>query len=113
MVEVARHLDIGVVVEVTNCWAERDLDETIRAGVDTFRVVQLSDYAVGTLTATERAVPGDGDIPLAHLVAVICGAGYTGPFELEMLGPRIEEEGYRASIARAISVLNDMLPAAG
>jgi hypothetical protein len=31
-------------------------------------------------------------------------AGYEGPFDLEILGPRIEEEGYRAPIAGAWSV---------
>jgi sugar phosphate isomerase/epimerase len=75
--------------------------------------VQVSDYVVGTLTASERAVPGDGDIPLRRLIGVLAGAGYAGPFELEMLGPRIEEEGYPAAIARGIAALEPMLPAAG
>jgi sugar phosphate isomerase/epimerase len=110
MVEVARRLDVGVVVEVTNCWAERGLEETIADGADTFEVVQVSDYVVGTVTATERAVPGDGDIPLARLITAICDAGFDGPFELEMLGPRVEDEGYGPSIARAVAALDTMLP---
>jgi len=114
MVEVARLLDVGVVVEVTNCWSERGVEATIADGADTFEVVQVSDYRVGTVTATERAVPGDGDIPLAHLAEVIDAAGFTGPFELEMLGPLVEEEGYRAAIARAVAALEPMmLPAEG
>jgi sugar phosphate isomerase/epimerase len=110
MVEVARHLHLGVVVELTNCWSERAVEHTIADGVDTFRVVQVSDYVVGTLTATERAVPGDGDIPLAPLIQTFEDAGYRGPYELEMLGSRIETEGYRAAIARAISALDPILP---
>ena len=105
-------LDVGVVVEVTNCWIERDLEETIADGADTFEVVQVSDYVVGTVTATERAVPGDGDIPLARLITTICDAGFTGPFELEMLGPRVEDEGYGPAIARAVAALDEMLIAA-
>ena len=112
MVEVARRIGVGVVVEITNCWAERNLDATIFDGVETFRVVQLSDYVVGTVTATERAVPGDGDIPIAHIVTAMCDAGFTGPFELEMLGPRVEEEGYRPAIARAVAVLDEILATA-
>jgi len=109
MVEVARLLDIGVVVELTNCWFERGLDEVVVQGVDTFQLVQVSDYQVGTLTASERAVPGDGDMPLASLLALIAGAGYRGFVELEMLGPRIEAEGYEPAIARAIRALEPML----
>ena len=109
MVDVARRLDVGIVVEITNCWFERGLDTTIADGVDTFSVVQVSDYVVGTTTASERAVPGDGDIPLAHLLDAFVTAGYEGPFELEMLGPRIEDEGYRAAITRALGVVDDLL----
>ena len=112
MVEVARDLDIGVVVEITNCFFERGVEQTLAEGVDTFRVVQVSDYVVGTLTASERAVPGDGDIPLARLIGVLDDAGYGGSYELEMLGPRIEEEGYRPAIARGIVALEALLPAA-
>jgi sugar phosphate isomerase/epimerase len=111
MVEVARGLGVGVVVELTNCWAERGLEATIADGVDTFRLVQASDYVVGTVCATERAVPGDGDIPLAALLGTMQGAGYGGYFELEMLGPRVEAEGYRAAIARALVTLEPMLGA--
>ena len=109
MVEVARSLDVGVVVELTNCWSERSLDQTIVEGVDTFRLVQASDYQVGTVCATERAVPGDGDIPLASLLGLLRRAGYRGFVELEMLGPRIEAEGYPPAITRAIRALEPML----
>jgi len=110
MVEVARLLDVGVVVEITNCWSERGIEATIADGADTFAVVQVSDYVVGTVAATERAVPGDGDIPLAHLITTICEAGFDGPFELEFLGPRIEAEGYAPAITRALTALEPMLP---
>jgi sugar phosphate isomerase/epimerase len=112
MVEVARDLDVGVVVELTNCWSERDVERTMSDGVDTFRLVQASDYVVGTLTASERAVPGDGDIPLGRLLARLHEAGYRGWVELEMLGARIEAEGYGPAIARAVSALETLLPPA-
>ena len=85
--------------------------DTLAAGVDRVRLVQASDYVVGTLTASERAVPGDGDIPLARLLATVLNAGYRGYVELEMLGPRIEDEGYRDAIARGIEALEPMLDA--
>ena len=108
-VEVARRLDLHVVVEITNCWFERDLHRSIADGADTFAVVQISDYVVGDTTASERAVPGDGDIPLERILGWIDGAGFAGPVELEMLGPRIDAEGYSQAIRRALAALEALL----
>jgi sugar phosphate isomerase/epimerase len=108
-VDVARAHDVGVVVEITNCWSDRDIDRVIADGIDTFRVVQVSDYVVGDLRASERAVPGDGDIPLGRLLGVVADAGFDGYYELEMLGPRIEQEGYRSAISRALVALEPLL----
>ena len=108
-VEVARRLGLGVVVEVTNCWFERDLPRSIVDGADTFAVLQVSDYVVGDTTASERAVPGDGDVPLGRILGRAFDAGFAGPVELEMLGPRIEAEGYPQAIRRAVAALDPLL----
>jgi sugar phosphate isomerase/epimerase len=47
-------------------------------------------------------VPGDGDIPLASILRNLDAAGYGGAFELELVGPQIESEGYESAIRRAI-----------
>ena len=41
-----------------------------------------------------RCAVGDGDIPVERLMGMVLDAGYEGAFDLEILGPRIEEEGY-------------------
>ena len=108
-VDLARRLGVGVCVEVNACWAERALDATFRDGVDVFRIVQLSDYAVGTLSTPNRLVPGDGDIPLERIVGQLLAAGYGGCFDLELIGPRIDEEGYAAASRRAIDRVGTLL----
>lgn len=108
-VDLARRLGIGVCVETNACWAERRLGETIDAGVDTFRVVQVSDFAVGTLSTPNRLVPGDGDIPLDRVLGQVLAAGYAGCFDLELIGPRIDEEGYEPACTRAVQALGDLL----
>jgi sugar phosphate isomerase/epimerase len=96
-------------MEVNACWAERGLAETIQAGVDLIRLVQVSDFAVGTLSTPDRLVPGGGDIPLARILGQLLAAGYRGCFDLELIGPRITEEGYASAARRGIKRLTAML----
>ena len=55
-------------MEINACWAERGLSRTIVEGIDRIGIVQVSDFAVGTLSTPNRLVPGDGDIPLRRIV---------------------------------------------
>jgi sugar phosphate isomerase/epimerase len=110
-VDLARRLDVGVCMEVNACWAERGLAATVAAGAGAGRIylVQVSDYAVGTLSTPNRLVPGDGDIPLPRILGDVLAAGYSGCFDLELIGPRIDEEGYRAASLRSIDRLTELL----
>jgi len=108
-VDVAREAGIGVCMEITACWAERDLARTIERSIDVIRLVQVSDVRAGTLSTPNRVVPGDGDIPLDRIIGRLLDAGYGGLFELELVGPRIEEEGYRSALARSCDALARLL----
>ena len=112
-VDVARRMGIGVCVETNACWAERGLADTIRSGVETFRIVQVSDYAIGTHCTPDRRVPGDGDIPFDRILGQMLAAGYEGAFDLELIGPKIDEEGYEKACTRAVQNLGDILDALG
>jgi sugar phosphate isomerase/epimerase len=112
-VDLARALDVGVCMEINACWGERALGATIAAGIDRIRLVQLSDYIVGTLTTPDRAVPGDGDIPFDRIVGQLLAAGYDGEFDLELIGPRIEAEGYATAVPRAIEAVEALLARLG
>jgi sugar phosphate isomerase/epimerase len=100
--DVADYANVEVCVEVNSCWAERGLDETLRQAAPRIAHVQLSDWKIGSLCTPDRCVPGDGDIPLARVLQWLDDAGYEGAFELELIGPQIEEEGYDGAIARAV-----------
>jgi sugar phosphate isomerase/epimerase len=113
VVDLARRLEVGVVMECNACWAERGLADTIEAGADLFRLVQVSDFVIGTLCTPHRTVPGDGDIPLERILGQVAGAGYPGVFDLELIGPRIEEEGYDAAVPRAVKALEGLLARVG
>jgi sugar phosphate isomerase/epimerase len=112
-VDLSRRLDVGVCLEVNACWAERGLAHTIAGGADRLRLVQVSDFSAGTHATPDRRVPGDGDIPLRRLLGHVLDAGYEGVFDLELVGPRIEAEGYRSAVPRALAALDELLRSLG
>jgi sugar phosphate isomerase/epimerase len=108
-VDLARRLDVHVCVELNSCWAERGFDATVIGAGNRLAHVQCSDARVGSLSTPDRLVPGDGDIPLGLRFGALAHAGYAGAFEIEMVGPRIEEEGYEKAIGRAVARVDALL----
>jgi sugar phosphate isomerase/epimerase len=86
-IDVAACTGLMIDADLANHWMEREIDETLRAGIAQFVVVQVSDFQLGTRLVSARVVPGDGDVPLGRLVRSLLDAGYRGPFELELVGP--------------------------
>jgi sugar phosphate isomerase/epimerase len=111
-VDLARSLGATVCVETWNCFMERNLAGTFRDAAGIFSTIQVSDYVAGTYLTPDRAVPGDGILPLARIVSDAEAAGYQGPYELEMIGPRIDAEGLGEAAARGLRYLDDLLRSA-
>lgn len=107
--DVAEALDIGVCVDVFTCWAERDLQHTLRSAGERLALVQLSDFVLGTMEVPNRAVPGDGHIPLERFVKWVLDASYLGWFDVEIFGARIDEEGHAVAIGRSLTFVSDLL----
>jgi sugar phosphate isomerase/epimerase len=108
-VDLARMIDALVCMEVNSCFAERDLGAAIGAAGDVLAHVQVSDFVIGSLCTPDRAVPGDGHIPLARILDRVLATGYRGAFEVEMVGPRIDAEGYDRAIRRSVAWMDQLL----
>jgi sugar phosphate isomerase/epimerase len=100
--------EVGVVLELNNAWIERHLDANLRTRTGRIAVVQVSDFAVGTLRASERVMIGDGDIPLRRLVHALAAAGYDGWYDIELLGPAIEAAGYETVVPCALARFREL-----
>jgi sugar phosphate isomerase/epimerase len=100
--------EVGVVLELNNAWIERGLEANLRSRTDRIAVVQVSDFKVGTMRASERVMIGDGDIPLRRLTGILAAAGYAGWYDVELLGPAIEAEGYEAVLPRAMARFREL-----
>ena len=112
-VDLARMSGMGIALDFYSAWYERDLDEVVRKNIDLVALVQIGDYALGTFDIPNRCAIGDGDIPVERLLGMVLDAGYEGVFDLEILGPRVEAEGYRAPIARSLEQASRMLDRLG
>ena len=112
-VAVARTAGTGVVLELECCWYERGLEQLVRQNLDLITLVQIGDFEIGTTSSPNRSVIGDGDIPLERLLAMILDAGYDGMFDLELVGPKIEAEGYLSATRRSLERASEILDRLG
>ncbi|WP_317929906.1 sugar phosphate isomerase/epimerase family protein [Halioxenophilus sp. WMMB6] len=106
---LAERADIGVCIDLFFCWAEPDLQATFVRALPRCGLVQVSDYVLGDRNLPARAVPGDGTIPLARLIGWLISVGYQGNFDLELIGPRIDDEDPQPATERAANVLGKIL----
>jgi sugar phosphate isomerase/epimerase len=110
---LAEMAGIGVNIDIHNCWTEAGLRQSIERAMPRCRLVQVSDYVYGDLSTPSRAVPGDGAIPLRRILDWALSAGYSGGFDFELLGPRIDEEGHLEAARRAAENMSEMLDSLG
>jgi sugar phosphate isomerase/epimerase len=110
---LARQAGTGVILELECCWYERGFEELVRNNVDMITLVQIGDYKIGSLSSPNRAVIGDGDIPLERLLKIILDAGYQGMFDLELIGPQIEAEGFMSATRRSLEKATEILDRLG
>jgi sugar phosphate isomerase/epimerase len=114
-IEVAKVTGIGLVVDFGNCWMERDLTEVVRRAGPHIGLVQLCDVRLGpdAPPAGSRVVPGDGMLQLARLMGDVLDTGYDGLFDMEILGPDVEREGYASALRRGVDVASEFLASLG
>ncbi len=105
---VAADLGLWVVPDTAHSWWEPRLAEVLAQGAPRIAVLQVADLAFRA-PVLERLVPGDGSIALGGLLSAILEAGFPGPFELEILGSAIENEGYEKAIRRSFEYLTRLL----
>jgi sugar phosphate isomerase/epimerase len=111
--DLGRATGVDIVLDFNSAYYERDLAKLVRENVDILALVQICDRKLGTTTLTDRLAIGDGDLPVERLLAMVLDAGYDGAFELELLGPQIASEGYRAPILRSLERASEMLERLG
>jgi sugar phosphate isomerase/epimerase len=103
VVVLARAARINVGLDLFPCWVDSDIEDAIGAAGPICAFVQVSDYVLGDRGLPCRAVPGDGAVPLDRLIRLILATGYRGPFDIEVIGPRLLAEGRDTGLRRAMA----------
>jgi sugar phosphate isomerase/epimerase len=114
-IDVAERTGLKLIADFGNCWMERDLREVLQRAGPHICLVQICDVRIGGLGKPSpggRVHIGEGELPLKRLMQDVLDAGYQGLFDLEVLGPSIEAEGYASAlkrgVARASALLTEM-----
>jgi sugar phosphate isomerase/epimerase len=68
--------------------------ERIRALVDRVAIVHLADGNLPTDSEQTRTRLGEGQVPLAEILAAFQQAGYDGDYDIELIGPDLEHTNY-------------------
>ena len=95
----------AICCEINNAWSERFLYEDVATRGSLIGLLQISDFAEGTLATPDRVPLGDGIIPLERILPAFAASDYAGWYEIEQLGPEIERLGYEESLRRSLAYL--------
>ena len=108
-IALAEMAGTGICIDHFHCWTEPGFRELVARALPLTGFIQLSDYVPGDRSLPARAVPGDGSIPIESFLEQVLAAGYGYGFDLELLGPRIEQEGRFEAVRRAGETVTLML----
>ena len=112
-VHLAKLAGIGVCIDLFSCWADAEVENVFLSALPLCHLVQVSDYVFGDRNLPARAVPGDGGIPLERILGFLLESGYSGVFDLELLGPRIDAEGHLFAVERGANAIDKLLHSLG
>lgn len=115
-VDVAERTGLGLVADFSNCWMERDLRETLQRAAPHITLVQIGDVVIGgpgKPSPGGRVHIGEGELPVQRLLQDVLDTGYSGLFDLEVLGPVVEAEGYEMALRRGVDRASALLAQAG
>ncbi|MEY2927859.1 MAG: hypothetical protein RL367_2336 [Pseudomonadota bacterium] len=100
-VAIAQRAGLAVMIDIFACWADSDIDQAIATAAPLCPLVQISDYVYKDRGLPCRAVPGDGAIRFDRIIPALVQAGFSGWYDLEIIGPRLQSEGQESGLRRA------------
>ena len=111
-IDVSERTGVALIADFGNCWMERDLRQVLQRAAPHICLVQICDLVIGSSGKPSpggRVHLGEGELPIRRLMQDVLDAGYKGLFDLEVLGPVIEAEGYAPALRRGVGSASSLL----
>lgn len=109
LMSVTSAAGIGVCLDAYGCWYDSTFRSCLDSAASACGLVQVSDYVLGERHSRVRAVPPDGIIEWDVIFAALADRSYSGAFDIELLGSRVEAEGMVPAFRRAANWLTTRL----
>src|SRR5262249_16252789 len=74
--DISAMTGIGLCLDLFHIWEERHLLDNARRALPSLHLLQLGDFCYGTRQVPDRAVPGDGVMPIRKIVGGLVESGY-------------------------------------
>ena len=101
----------GYVLDLWHSGWERRLMETIAADARRrIHAVQVSDYKAVTMRTLDRALLGEGILPLRAIVRALERGGYRGWYEAEIISDDIDAMGYERALTYTRDAFVELMP---
>ncbi len=102
---------LGLFLDTYHIWWDTNLDTLIPKTRGRIFGVHVSDWREPPRSLhTDRAMLGEGIIPLRHILGLIEGAGYGGYYEVEILSEDLWRSDYQQLLARCRSSFEALWP---
>jgi sugar phosphate isomerase/epimerase len=115
-IDVAELSGVEIIADFGNMWMERDAREILKRAAPHLALVQICDVIIGGNGIPPpggRVHIGEGELPIKRLMHEVLDCGYRGVFDLEVLGPLIEKEGYDTAVRRGAESASQLLEEMG
>ncbi|MEM0925864.1 MAG: sugar phosphate isomerase/epimerase family protein [Planctomycetota bacterium] len=109
IIERVDNPSLGLVLDTYHVGMDEDVMRWLPDVAPYIHLVQLGDGRHSPCGEMNRCLLGDGCVPLGHLMDVLKGYGFQGPWEIELIGEDVETVGYNQLLKHAKSFLDQSL----
>lgn len=110
IIAMASHPRVKLAFDTYHLWQEPQLLARLPELVPLISAVQISDWREPPRSRHDRALPGEGVIPLAGIVETLVRSGYRGHFDLQVWSEESWLSDPSALVKRAKSGFEKLLP---
>jgi sugar phosphate isomerase/epimerase len=101
LLEMVAHPHVKMVFDTYHLGWEPGLSDRIAAIAPQVALVQLADGRRPPAGEQNRCRLGDGNVPLAEIIAALKAGGYNGYYDVELLGEELETADYASLLEHA------------